>query len=143
MITGAPMTPISVITNNPRPRVPAAPLTSSRTSAMSRWCLYSDTTGTNDWENAPSANRRRRKFGILYATRKASAIGPPPNNCACATSRSMPVMRDSRVVSPTTDVDLKTVTLITGRHYNEAGGGTLGLSIDKRGWELQDTRLFC
>ena len=37
--------------------------------------LYSAMTGTKACENAPSANRRRRKFGILKATRKASMNG--------------------------------------------------------------------
>jgi hypothetical protein len=38
-------------------------------------------TGTKDCENAPSANRRRRKFGILKATRKASMSVPAPKAC--------------------------------------------------------------
>ena len=55
------------------PKVPATPSTSSRTSSCARLTLYSLMTGTKDCENDPSANRRRRKFGILYATRKASS----------------------------------------------------------------------
>ena len=78
MMSGAAMTPRAVTTSSTAPSVPATPETSSRTSACSRLTLYSEITGTKDWEKAPSANSRRRKFGILKATRKASIIVPAP-----------------------------------------------------------------
>jgi hypothetical protein len=60
--------------------------------------------GTNACENAPSANRRRSRFGILNATANASMTGPDPNQAENAISRASPVMRDNSVMQPTTEV---------------------------------------
>jgi hypothetical protein len=49
---------------------------------------YSDSTGTKACENAPSANSRRRKFGMRNATKKASAAGPAPKLVAITVSRT-------------------------------------------------------
>jgi len=75
---GAASTPATVTINNVPISVPLTRLTSSRTSSKLRWERYSDNTGTNAWENAPSANRRRRKLGILKATKNASALAVEP-----------------------------------------------------------------
>ncbi len=80
--TGAAMTPITVTTNSKAPSVPATPETSSRVSSWLRLCRYSEMTGTKPCENDPSANRRRRKLGILMATRKASMSALAPNTWA-------------------------------------------------------------
>ena len=77
--SGAATTPTIVITDRNQAIVPIAPSISSRTSSCSRWTLYSETTGTNACENAPSANSRRMKLGILNATRNASMSRPAPN----------------------------------------------------------------
>ena len=61
-------------------------------------------TGTNACENAPSAKKRRMRFGILNATVNASMTGPEPNQAENAMSRARPVMRDNSVMKPTTDV---------------------------------------
>ncbi len=71
--------PITVTSDRNHASVPIAPSTSSRTSSCGRCTLYSETTGTNACENAPSANSRRMKFGILNATRNASISTPAPN----------------------------------------------------------------
>ncbi len=71
--------PMIVITDRNHAMVPIAPSTSSRTSSCGRCTLYSETTGTKAWENAPSANSRRMKLGILNATRNASMSSPAPN----------------------------------------------------------------
>ena len=68
MISGAATTPMALTTNSTVPSVPETPATRSRTSCWSRWVLNSEITGTKDCEKAPSANSRRRKFGILKAT---------------------------------------------------------------------------
>ena len=73
------MTPMMVTTDRNQAIVPMALSISSRTSSCGRWTLYSETTGTKAWENAPSANSRRMKFGILNATRNASISRPAPN----------------------------------------------------------------
>ena len=63
--TGAAITPMAVMISRTTPNVPLTPLTRSRTSSWDFVTLYSEITGTKDCEKAPSANRRRRKFGIL------------------------------------------------------------------------------
>ncbi len=77
--SGAATMPTIVTTAMNQAMVPMAPSTSSRTSSWPRWTLYSETTGTKACENAPSANSRRMKFGILNATRNASIRTPAPN----------------------------------------------------------------
>src|SRR5688572_25726543 len=79
------------------PRVPAVWLTSSWTSANWRLVRYSDRTGTKAVENAPSANKRLKKLGILKATKKASAPPPAPKYWATTTSRTIPSTRDNKV----------------------------------------------
>jgi hypothetical protein len=54
--------------------------------------------GTKACENAPSANRRRSRLGILKATKKASVTSPAPNTRAMARSRTKPRMRESSVM---------------------------------------------
>ena len=84
--------------------MPATWLTSSRVSAWLACVRYSEITGTNACENAPSAKNRRSRFGILNATAKASMTGPEPNHAENAMSRARPVMRDNSVMLPTTEV---------------------------------------
>ena len=70
------------MTNSTTPKVPATESTSSRASSFERFVLYSLMTGTKACENEPSANRRRRKFGILNATSQASMKALAPKACA-------------------------------------------------------------
>ena len=72
----------------PDPSVPRVWATRSRTSAGSRVVRYSDSTGTKACEKAPSANSRRRKFGMRKATKNASAAGPAPKVVAMTVSRT-------------------------------------------------------
>ena len=46
--------------------------------------------GINAAENAPSANKRLKKFGSLKATKKTSAIKPAPTNAAIKISLKKP-----------------------------------------------------
>src|SRR5450830_492181 len=62
------------------------------------WVLYSDKIGTKAWAKAPSANRRRSKFGMRKATMRASDQLEAPKARANRLSRSRPVTRDSMVM---------------------------------------------
>ena len=75
----------------------------AKASAWSRpWPWSSrENSGTKAAENAPSANRRRKKFGSLNATKKASATAPEPSTADSTMSRMKPTTRLSRVNPPT------------------------------------------
>ena len=60
--------------------------------------LYSARIGTKACENAPSANRRRSRLGILNATKNASVAMPAPNTRAITASRTKPRMRETSVM---------------------------------------------
>src|SRR5262245_32127739 len=122
------MTPRIEMTARTAPSVPATESTSSRTSSVVRFARYSATTGTNACENAPSANSLRNRFGIWFASTNTS-IDTVGTAEAYTTSRASPVMRDSRVVIPTTTVLRKNARLMAGRaRYGRFawGGNTRG-----------------
>lgn len=75
---------------------------SSRASFRERFLRYSVKTGTKETVSDPSARRRRRRFGIRKATKKASVVSPAPNRPATIMSRRKPKMRESIVAIPTT-----------------------------------------
>ena len=100
---GAPSIANAVINASSAVRLPATAFSSSRISCLVRWVEYSESTGTNAWLNAPSANKRRRKLGILNATKKASEPLPAPKNVATTTSRTNPITRESMVIALTTN----------------------------------------
>ncbi len=54
--------------NSTAPSVPETPATQLAHLLFAMPVLNSEITGTKDCEKAPSANSRRRKFGILKAT---------------------------------------------------------------------------
>jgi hypothetical protein len=103
---GAAITPISVIANSTSASVPVVRSSKSRVSAGERVARYSEITGTNACENAPSPKNRRSRFGILNATANASITGPAPNHVEKLMSRASPVTRDRNVNAATTPVDL-------------------------------------
>ena len=82
MIHGAASTASAVSTISAASRVPATRSTRALTAAWSPRALYSARTGTKAIENEPSAESRRRKFGIRKATTKASIAGLAPNTAA-------------------------------------------------------------
>src|SRR5690606_687582 len=84
---------------------PEVRLTKICTCCKLYFSLYSDSTGTNAWLKAPSANRRRKKLGILKATKKASIRPPAPKTPNKTTSRTKPKIRDSMVILLTTMVE--------------------------------------
>src|SRR4029453_10373623 len=64
-------------------------------------CSSRENKGTKAAEKAPSANRRRKKFGSLKATKKASARAPDPRTAESTASRTKPTTRLSSVKPPT------------------------------------------
>ncbi len=60
--------------------------------------------GTNAMVSEPSAKRRRIRFGILNATKKASAKGPVPRVYATTTSLRNPKILLKNVAPAITDV---------------------------------------
>ena len=77
-MAGAAITTKSVNKINVNPKVPLTRPTNSLTAACVPFSLYSPKTGTKAWANAPSANNRLKKFGILNATKKTSARASAP-----------------------------------------------------------------
>src|SRR3981189_3188076 len=75
----------------------ATPSRSLRVSSAEARFLYSASTGTNACENEPSANRRRSRFGMRKATKKASVARLAPKARAMMKSRREPRMRLRRV----------------------------------------------
>ena len=66
-------------TSRTPPRVPETLATSAFRSAWGRVSFTWVNTGTKAVENDPSANNRRRKFGIRNATQNASVAALAPN----------------------------------------------------------------
>ena len=64
-------------------------------------CSSRENSGTKAAEKAPSANSRRKKFGSLKATKKASATAPEPSTADSTMSRTKPATRLSSVKLPT------------------------------------------
>ena len=109
--SGAASIPIAVMNNRMPPNVPDV----SAIKFFSDWSgefLYSANTGMNACEKAPSANKRRRKFGILNATKNTSAPIPAPNILAMTISLKKPKIRERKVITLTTAVDLNNFSLI-------------------------------
>src|SRR5471030_2580510 len=98
MTAGAATTPTSVTTKRPAASTESTFPASSRVASSPCLPRYSPRSGTNAWENAPSANRRRSRLGMRKATTKASNARPAPNWLASRISRARPVMRDSSVM---------------------------------------------
>ena len=74
-------------------------------ASLSFSLLTSVSTGINAWANAPSANKRRRKLGILLAKKNTSAAAPAPIKFATTTSLTKPKTRDKKVIQLTINPD--------------------------------------
>src|ERR1041384_1001116 len=99
--SGAMAMPRSAVTTNARESSVAVRSMSERTSSGEVLFFCSASTGTNAWENAPSANSRRSRFGRRKATTNASVARLAPNPRAMMKSRANPRMRLTKV-SPLT-----------------------------------------
>ena len=95
----------TVSIDNTMSSAPEVRLTKICTCCKLYFSLYSDSTGTNAWLKAPSANSRRKKFGILKATKKASINPPAPKTPNNTISRTKPKIRDNMVMLLTTMVE--------------------------------------
>ena len=90
--------------------------------------------GTNACEKAPSANRRRSRFGMRKATTKASIAKPAPKAMAMRVSRTNPVMRETSVIALTEAAAFRRFMGAGARREpRRAGnaGGKLGLCFDR------------
>ena len=87
------------------PSVPLTRLTSSLTAARLPCSRYSARIGTKAWANAPSANNRRKKLGILKATKNTSARALAPIIRAKTISLARPANRDNIVKKPTSALE--------------------------------------
>ena len=96
---------------------PATARSMRRVSARVRVVTYSVNTGMKADESAPSATRRRRRFGSRNATKKASVATPAPKARAITRSRRNPRIRLARVAEPTT-----AAARATARRAPVAGG---------------------
>ena len=95
--SGAATTPTAVTTNSTSASVPVVRSMSSRVSASERVARYSEITGTNACEKAPSPKRRRSRFGMRKATKNASVASPAPKILAMKKSRTKPRIRETSV----------------------------------------------
>src|SRR5262249_32196307 len=89
--------PRSAVATNARESSVAARSMSDRTSSGEVLFFCSASTGTNACENAPSANKRRSRFGRRKATTNASVARLAPNPRAMMKSRAKPRMRLTKV----------------------------------------------
>eukprot|EP00919_Chromeraceae_sp_WS-2016_P023889 GHVR01056681.1.p1 GENE.GHVR01056681.1~~GHVR01056681.1.p1 ORF type:complete len:155 (+),score=7.09 GHVR01056681.1:136-600(+) len=108
------MTATDVTSNNTPPSAPAVRSINSFTDSVLPFSLYSDNTGTKACENAPSANKRRKKLGILKATKKQSALLLAPKKIAITTSRIKPNTRDNSVITLTNKLERNKPRCFTG-----------------------------
>ncbi len=108
--TGAAATPITQVSSKAQLKRVATRSISSLVAASPSLARLAASTGTNAWLNAPSANRRRNRFGMRKATLKASVMALAPKVEAISSSRTRPVIRDTKVKSETVDADLKSDT---------------------------------
>ena len=117
IITGAAIIPTAVIMVRITAKVPLVCAINCR-KGLSPCSLNSARTGIKACENAPSAKSRLKKLGILKATKKTSAPKPAPNILAMTISLTKPSIRDKKVITLTTAVDLKSFSLM---FYSQQG----------------------
>ena len=107
---GAPITPITQVMSSTSESRLATWSIMRLVAASPSVCLLAASTGTKAWLNAPSANRRRSKFGMRKATLKASVSAPAPKAEAMSCSRTRPVMRDTSVSNEMVEAALNKFT---------------------------------
>src|SRR3972149_3033536 len=81
-------------------------LATSRASSLDFWVRYSVNTGMKEEVRDPSPRSLLNMFGILKATKKASAAIPAPNRVAIKASLTKPSIRLINVAPPTTPAAL-------------------------------------
>ena len=101
MMAGMKISPRRVRANSQKASTLIASSANRRAAAGPSAASRPENSGTNAALNAPSPNRRRNKLGSLFATKKASAIGPVPASAAIRMSRRNPSKRLAIVQPPT------------------------------------------
>src|SRR6056297_2208619 len=87
-----------------------------------------ENTGMKAALNAPSAKRRRNRFGRRSATKKASATGPAPSTAAISRSRTKPRIRLAMVYPPTVATERSSMALL---HFGSDQGVAFADSLDQ------------
>ena len=111
--TGAATTPASVVSTSAQKSTVATASIRARVGASPSAARLAARIGTKAWENAPSANSRRSRFGMRKATLKASVSALTPKLEATISSRPSPVTR-------ATSVNKETVEAARSRFMDES-----------------------
>ncbi len=101
MICGMKISPSTVIAPNQNVITAIASCAKRRAASGPSVASRPVNSGTKAALNAPSPNRRRNRFGSLFATKNASATGPAPISAAISMSRMKPRTRLAIVQPPT------------------------------------------
>jgi hypothetical protein len=117
-IQGEARTPRTVMAPRNRSMNPVTARSIRSDSARERVDTYSVNTGTKADERAPSATRRRRRFGSRNATKNASLATLAPKARATIRSRRKPKIRLAKVAELTT-----TAARATARVSDTGGAG--------------------
>src|SRR5258706_12960870 len=96
-ISGAAAMPSAAVTRSATKSTVETQSTSARVSSGDCLLRYSARIGTKACEKAPSPNRRRRRFGMRKATKKASVASPAPKILAMKKSRTKPSTLETSV----------------------------------------------
>ena len=104
---GAAATPMMQVTSSAQVSNVATRSISSLVSSSPNCALLAASTGTKAVLKAPSANSRLNRLGMRNATLKASVRALAPKVEAINSSRTSPVMRETRVRLETVEADLK------------------------------------
>ena len=108
--TGAAATPTTQVANKAQARMVATALINSCVASSPCWLRVAASKGTKAWEKAPSANKRRKRFGMRNATLKASVAALAPKLAAISCSRNKPVTLETRVSRDTVEAALSRFT---------------------------------
>ncbi len=107
-----------VTANTIPPKVPAHFETKSRKASGLSFSLVLVITGTKAWAKAPSAKRRLKKLGIRFAKKNTSEDSPAPNTEAITISRTIPSIREAKVIPEVTMPDLRSFALAIFSSFN-------------------------
>ena len=112
--------PINETKSRINPNVPATLSINFLNFSESLSALNSVKTGMKAVANAPSPNNRRKKLGILKATKKASVTAFAPKTWANTKSLIKPNIRDTKVIKPTVESERYKDSLIPLKNTKSA-----------------------
>src|SRR3569832_825419 len=105
--TGAATMPTTQVASSAQASAVATPSIRRCVASSPSVSLECASAGTKAWLKAPSAKRRRKRFGMRNATLNASVKPLAPNVAAMSRSRTRHVTREASVSSDTVDAALK------------------------------------